>query len=244
MGSMMRSKSLFRCLQACLLLGLLRYALAAEPVLMGNIDEVYSQSVNVGVPGGTLVGLWQGTPPDSLDVRLTRVFVPSGTENRDRNVCFSAITRDGEYSARGTVRVPNSQSTALGVEALRRSRYVVPLSRYNGIDFAVNLRWAKSCAVANAAAYLPAIGGSDVSTLIVAFNSRHATNVSAVISQRGVADVKGRCEIDLVGRSRAFDARCKFILPDPRKEGLWLLAMVSDPIAGPRREDDFNLLLQ
>jgi len=213
---------------------------ADEPVLSGKIVEAYSPSVNVGSATGALVGLWLGLPPKSVDVREIRVAVPAAPQLQ--KMCFSAVTRDGEYSARGVLSAANGASGALPVVTLRDSQYAEELSRYEGADLAVNVRLGKDCAIKPTAPYLPAVGGGDRSQLMVAINSR-AISVSAELTA-GVDVIKGECVPNLPGRSRAFDTRCTFALPDVVGNPNWTLALTRLPRAGARRIDDFEIWIQ
>lgn len=216
-------------------------ARAGEPMLTGKIDEAYSPSVNVGSASGALVGLWLGAPPKSVDVREIRVAVPASPQVQ--KMCFSAVTRDGEYTARGTVSAAGGIGGALPVATLRESDYVDELSRYDGLDLAVGARLGTDCAIKPKSPYLPAVGGGDDSKLVVAINSGHAISVSAELVA-GAVVIKGECAPNLPGRSRAFDTRCTFALPDGANNPSWNLQLTRLPRAGARRIDDFEIQLQ
>ena len=221
----------------------LSFAEAQSPnrVLTGNIVEAYSPSVNVGSQSGALAGLWLGLPAGALDVTSVRLGVPSATAAQ--NLCFSATTRDGQYTARGPARVAKGASAVLAVSNLQQSKFAEQLRRYSGQDFAVTARWGTDCAVSPTAPYLPVIGDENSTRLVVAINSGHAIKVAASLAADGVREIVGMCNAFSEDRSTAFDTLCTFELPAEGAARAWNLALMRLPRAGPRRIDDFVLLL-
>jgi len=211
-----------------------------SPMLVGDVKESYSASVNVGSAGTALVGLWRGAPPGSLDVRAVGIDIPSGTAGP--HYCFSATTRDGEYTARGPVRAEKATSGVLPVSTLLNSSYASQLAAYRAVDFAAHARPGANCAVKRSAPYLAAVGDGERSALVVAVNTSQALKVSARMIAAQLV-IQGECDSGLPGRSRAFDAVCRFKLPEVGVLAQWKLELTTLPRAGPRRTDDFSVLL-
>jgi hypothetical protein len=226
---------------ACLAIVYVADAQSPSPLLSGKIVEAYSPSVNVGSGSGALVGLWLGVPAGTLDLKSVRVGIPAVPPAR--TLCFSAITRDGEYSARGPAAVPKGVRGPVGISSLQNSEYSEPLKRYQALDLAVSARWGSDCKLSPKSPYVPAVGSNNFSELVAAINSAHAIGVGATLQSRSAGEIEGQCAPVQNGRTTAFDTLCRFKLPAQGTTGEWNLALTRTPRAGPRRIDDFTILL-
>jgi len=178
-------------------------AQSPSPLLTGKIIEAYSPSVKVGSGSGALVGLWLGVPAGALDLKSVRIGIPAVPPAR--TLCFSAITRDGEYTARGPAAVPKGVRGPVGISNLQNSKYSEPLKRYQALDLAVSARWGSDCNLSRKSLYVPAVGSDNLSELVAAINSAHAVGVGATFQSRSAGEIEGQCAPVEQGRTTAFD---------------------------------------
>lgn len=203
--------------------------------LQGTLREEYSSSVPLS--GTLVVGLWLGDLGGLMKPESVYVDLPGG---QAESMCFVAQTRDGVYSAEGTLSPTPLQPGRFSLPALAQSKFRRQLALYPALDFAARADIGAACDGAGKSKLVPVITAEGPHSLILALNTRQALSATAWFEQDGKR-VDGECSRDTNARSVTFDLVCKF---DPYRlsGGEWNLAVRRVPRAGPSRIDDTTVI--
>lgn len=199
-----------------LLLSGLAYLLLTAPAsgqdeLILDLEEDYSGRVKVS--GSVIVGAVFGeldgrTDPRNLKVRLE-------PEAGMSTLCFSATTRDGQYSARAKVGAPGGLLQNARLVPAKDWSFLPQLRKYNRTDYAPIIRLGESCEIEEKAMILPVIVGDGTRDKLTFFiNSQRAIRLTASIPVPGEAPVEADCQnvASIEFRSTAFNYACRFSL--------------------------------
>lgn len=210
---------------------------AKLPVLTGDLVERYSAETETS--GTLVVGLWLGDPSDQ--VRTDSMLIRMPKIQNDKEICFSATTRDGVYFSKSSL---NSETSAPGfyvIGPMRRTGYAKQLRRYSEQDFALRVVLMDDCKKATGGTLIPAATGTGKTTLLVAVNSRRATDLELWLQQDGTR-LNGNCLGRPEVRSTAFDKLCSFNFEKAKIMGYWTLSVRRKPRSGPIRIEDYRIL--
>lgn len=170
------------------------------------LDERVEGSAQVSTPmiAGMIVGPFRNT----LDFSLLRFYLPQGAQAAQ--LCFSAVSRNGAYSAS-----PASQPVAVPVGA----RAVYPGFRGAGLaagyrteDVAVRARYGAKCRYSAQSPYVPAAYGRVFETLTIMVQSRRSASVSVRLRDTSGKISAVSCVADSDRSSVRFDTLCRIPL--------------------------------
>lgn len=178
-----------------------------------EISERMDIRATVSTP--IIAGMVTGPFNAALNLRDVRFHIPAS--NAASRLCFTAVSRDGAYTA--TV-AGEPFPVPKGARAVRPPLKSVDVQRsYRTEDLALRARLGQDCRVNPSAPFLPASYGGRAETLTVMIQSRRAPRITATLMDSGGASVAGTCHSDTNRSSVRFDTLCRFSLAGVARQG-------------------------
>jgi hypothetical protein len=156
------------------------------------------------VSGRRIVGVMTGPFQGPADLGRLQILLPEVREPQP--ICFSATTRDGFYSAVGSLSAPAGSRGAARIRF--ESRLRAELARYRTSDLAVRTAIGRGCAATPTPSFLVASYGAAPLVLKLMVQSRGALSVRAVLSDSAGRSTAAECAREPGKVSRAFDMEC------------------------------------
>lgn len=184
----------------------------AQRVVRAPVLEDFAPSVKVS--GSVLVGAAIGSLAGSADPR--KLVVPASTASAGASLCFTARTRDGQYTAEAHLSKQAVPSEDFFIEPEGSWKHLAALSAYSFGDFATLVRVSDDCAMNPKAPVMPVrYPSTGAPALFVFINSQRALSASVAVQWKDGRRATGACETFNAARERstAFDMICTVSLP-------------------------------
>lgn len=189
---------------------------------------------------GLVVGLVQGPPTATTDLRQLRALLPPSA--RPRQVCFNATTFDSVYSASAALRAGPGAAGALPIGDRNFSQHAASLRAYAAEEIAVSFALDDRCdAPTTPATLVPATFGGPLNLIRVAINTRPPRDMSVALAFDDSTTHLGTCRA-LGRRARAFLHVCDFQIDRPGG-GKATLRVTRKLGAAPARTDSFDVVI-
>lgn len=210
-----------------------------EPVLKGKIDEEFSQRVPSS-SNSSVVGAVLGENYYPLELSKLTARLPPNV--KASQLCFSATTSDGVYSASGRLSTTTGGPPGFArIDAQPFSKYARQLANYPQGTFTGMVTTAADCLDdTRKAVILPLAFEQGRKTLVVAINSASARSLTATLrwGKRPAEQIDSVCSKVRAAKT-AFDLTCQFDMTRLTVDRPVELLIDKQPLNGPAREERY-----